>query len=216
VKGNFHRLIATRYPVVSLFDWAESSEELEEIARLEGMTNERLCSEYGAINLVAKEDWVRGSGATPLMAAFTHVGHPSRFADGTYGVYYAADSLDAAIAETKFHRERFLSASKEAACLVQMREYVTKVKKALIDMKHQDYADLFNPDPAHYFKSQQFGRERRLKGEWGLFYPSVRKMDSNCVAIFRPPALSIPKQGKHLDYRWDGSKISEVRTSKSL
>ncbi len=112
-NSNVHRLIPSRYPPVGLFDWAETQKEAEEIAALEGLTNDRLLTEYGDIHLVAKDDWVSGAGATPLMAAFTHPGE-SRFSDGTYGIYYAGDSLATAVAETKYHRERFLSASKEA------------------------------------------------------------------------------------------------------
>lgn len=210
-----HRLIPSRYPPVSLFDWAESAEELEQIAQLEGLTNERLLSECGNITLVAKEDWVSGPGSTPLMAAFTHPGE-SRFADGRYGVYYAADSLNAAIAETVFHRQRFLSASNEPICLIQMREYIGKVKKPLVDINSQSFNYLLNPNPAYYSESQRFAQEIRAQGEWGLLYPSVRKTLAHCVAIFRPPALTLPIPGKHLDYIWDGSQISEIRIAKPL
>lgn len=30
------------------------------------------------------------------------------------------------------------------------------------------------------------------------------------MAIFRPPALTIPIQGCHLKYIWDGTRIAEV------
>jgi hypothetical protein len=39
----------------------------------------------------------------------------------------------------------------------------------------------------------------------------VRKADGTCVAIFRPPALTLPQQGCHLDYVWDGAHISVIR-----
>ena len=215
VQSKVHRLIPSRFPPVSLFDWADSAEELEEIAALEGLTNERLATEYGDIRLVAEADWVSGPGATPLMAAFTHRGN-SRFSDGSYGVYYAGDSLDTAIAETKFHRERFLSASKEAPCLVQLREYTSMVVKHLVDLSHDQYKKYLHPNLSRYPLSQTFGSELRANQEWGLLYPSVRKKESKCVAIFRPPALTIPVQGCHLDYIWDGSLISETRLSKLI
>ncbi|HAT9600672.1 TPA: RES domain-containing protein, partial [Legionella pneumophila] len=37
-----HRLIPSKFPPVTLFDWADSAEELEQIALLEGLTNERI------------------------------------------------------------------------------------------------------------------------------------------------------------------------------
>ncbi|KTC78016.1 RES family NAD+ phosphorylase [Legionella brunensis] len=214
-KDKTHRLIPSRYPPVTLFDWAESQEELEQIAHLEGLTNDRLTNDYGHISLVAKEDWVGGSGSTPLMAAFTHFGI-SRFSDGTsYGVYYAGDSVRTAIAETKFHRERFLAASKEAPCIVQMREYVAYVTKNLVNLCNSIYKDYLSPNVNSYAKSQELGREIKRQNEWGLVYPSVRSEfpDARCLAIFRPPALTLPLQAGHYDYIWDGDVISEVRKS---
>ncbi len=215
LRSKFHRLIPSRFPPINLYDWAESADELEELAALEGLTNDRLITEYGDIHLVAKDDWVSGPGATILMAPFTHPGE-SRFSDGAFGVYYAADSLQTAIAETKFHRERFLSASNEAPCMLQMREYTTKVQQRLVDITQSRFKKYLHPDPSQYSISQPFGRELMEQREWGLLYPSVRKKQSKCIAIFRPPALTIPIQGCHLDYIWDGNAISEVRSSKEI
>ena len=208
-----HRLIPSRYPTVSFFDWADSEEELEQIALLEGLTNDRLINDYGQISLVAKEDWVGGAGSTPLMAAFTHFG-VSRFSDGTsYGIYYAGDSVKTAIAETKFHRERFLSASNEVPCIAQMREYTAFVTKKLVYHDNTKISNYLNPNTDSYAISQNFGREIKLQNEWGLLYPSVRNNNASCVAIFRPPALTIPIQAGHYDYIWDGTSICEVRKS---
>lgn len=205
-----HRVIPSKFPPVLLFDWANSPEELEQIAHLEGLTNERIQADLGRINLIPKEDWVGGQGSTPLMAAFTHIGFESRFSDGSYGVYYAASTLSAAIKETVFHRERFYSASNEATCSVSMREYTAKITKPLVDITNKCYDSYLNPDPLLYNKSQEFGKQIHQEKQWGLLYPSIRDAASLCVAIFRPPALTIPKQGCHLKYIWDGTRISEV------
>lgn len=213
IKGSVHRLIPSRFPPISFFDWAESAEELVAIAALEGLTNDRLLSEYGYIAQVMPEDWVSGPGATPLMAAFTHPGY-SRFSDYRFGVYYAANSLDTAIAETLFHREQFLSASHEAPCLIQMREYRNRVQKPLVKLTLETHASLLSPDVATYPQGQAFASTLRQQGEYGLAYPSVRRTGGTCVAIFRPPALTLPQQGCHLDYVWDGTRISVIRKAK--
>ncbi|MFO8759662.1 RES family NAD+ phosphorylase [Legionella pneumophila serogroup 3] len=205
-----HRLIPSKFPPVTLFDWADSAEELEQIALLEGLTNERILAEFGKINLIDQEDWIGGPGSTPIMAAFTHTGFESRFSDSSFGIYYAASSLETAIKETCFHRERFYSASNEKPCSISMREYVANIKKPLIDITDKSYKDLFNPDPACYSKSQEFGKKICEKKEWGLLYPSVRDLNGLCVAVLRPPALTIPIQGCHLRYIWDGEKISDI------
>lgn len=205
-----HRLIPSKFPPIALFDWASSKEELEQIALLEGLTNERLQAELGRINLIPKEDWVGGPGSTPLMAAFTHIGHPSRFSDGSHGVYYAASTLQAAIRETVFHRERFYKASNEKPCAISMREYIATIKKPLVNITTPEYNSFLNPDPNLYSKSQAFGKKMLDQKHWGLLYPSIREPNSLCVAIFRPPALTIPTQGCHLNYMWDGEKIAEI------
>lgn len=209
-EKDVHRLVPSKFPPISLFDWADTEEELEQIALLEGLTNERMQAELGRINLIPKEDWIGGPGSTPLMAAFTHIGQPSRFTDGSYGVYYAACSLETAIKETVFHRERFYSASQENPCAITMREYIAKIKKPLIDLRSSEYDELLNPDPMFYDKSQEFGKKVYDEKHWGLLYPSIRKAEGLCMAIFRPPALTLPRQGCHLRYMWDGSRISEV------
>jgi hypothetical protein len=139
------------------------------------------------------------------MAAFTHVGKSSRFSDGTFGVYYAASSQAAAIAETCFHQERFLAATQEADLELTMRTYVNRVIKPLHDVRH-DFEHLHQPDPQAYGPSQVFARELRDAESWGLLYNSVRLAGHECVAAFRPPAVSIPKQGKHLRYVWSASQ----------
>lgn len=212
-KEKTHRLIPSRYPPVGLFDWVDSPEELEQLALLEGLSNDRLLVQNHNIHLVAREDWIFGPGSTPLMAAFTHFG-PSRFSDGsTYGVYYAADTVHTAIAETRFHRERFLAASNEPPCLMQMREYTARVTRKIIDICHPDYESFTQADMHSYPLSQQFGHELKLQKEWGVLYPSARRPGAQCVAIFRPPALSLPTPAGHYDYIWNGHCISEVRKS---
>lgn len=215
VPDSVHRLIPSRFPPLQLFDWVKSQKELEEVAALEGLTNDRLLNELGNIYLVEQSDWVGGPGSTALMAAFTHPG-PSRFSDGSYGIYYAAESIETAIAETRFHRERFLKASNESPCLVQMREYKANVNKELVDMSHSSYLQYLDPNLAHYPTSQSFGSDMRNKKEWGLKYPSVRRRNGFCVAVFRPTALSIPIQAGHFDYIWDGKEISEIRRATRL
>ncbi|KTD22390.1 RES family NAD+ phosphorylase [Legionella londiniensis] len=216
VQKRVHRILPSKFPPVSLFDWAENREELEQIAALEGLTNDRLSTEYGKLNLVPKEDWVGGQGATPLMAAFTHIGYPSRFSDETFGIYYAADSQKAAIKETVFHRELFYSASNEPACKITMREYVANVVKPLVDITGSEYHHLLNPNPNQYKISQAFGKKVKNDNQWGIYYPSVRSQNSFCAAILRPPALTIPVQGKHFEYLWDGHSISQVKAVNSI
>jgi len=81
---------------------------------VQSLTNDRLREEVGELQLVPSQDRIAGRGISYIMAAFTHLNPAgSQFSDGIYGVFYAAYTLDAAIAETRYHREQFLRATSE-------------------------------------------------------------------------------------------------------
>ena len=206
-----YRIVNSSFPPIALFEDVLDPEDLEIAYAIEALTNDRLIEQAGVLARVRPEDRLSGSGSSPVMAAFTHVGKRSRFSDGTFGVYYAASSQAAAIAETCFHQERFLAATQEADLELTMRTYVNRVVKPLHDVR-QGYEHLHQPDPEAYGPSQAFARQLRDAESWGLLYNSVRLTGHECVAALRPPAVSIPKQGKHLRYVWSASerKISIV------
>lgn len=206
-----YRMINSAFPPITLFEDVLDPEDLQTAYALEALTNDRLAQEAGVLSRVRPEDRISGPGSSPVMAAFTHIGKTSRFTDGAYGVYYAASSQAAAIAETSYHQERFLAATNEPDIELTLRTYVNKVVKPMHDVR-QHYPELHNPDPDAYGSSQAFARQLRETLSWGLLYNSVRLSGHECVAAFRPPAVSIPKQGKHIRYVWSASsrKISFV------
>jgi RES domain len=63
-------------------------------------------------------------------------------------------------------------------------------------------------DRDSYEASRPFGLERREVGSNGLLYPSVRHDSGQCVAAFWPDIVGIPIQERHLQYEWDGTKVS--------
>jgi len=203
-----YRIVPSAFPPISVFEDVLDPADLEQAYLIEGLTNDRLREQAGLLALVAPEDRVSGPGSSPLMAAFTHIGHPSRFSDGQYGVYYCGDSLPTAIAETRYHKERFLRATHEPSLELTMRSYVCQVVKPLVDIR-DGYDELHDPDPASYPLAQRFAAEQRKAHAWGLLYRSVRHPDGECAALFRPPAATIPLQGVHLRYVWDG-KLQKI------
>ena len=209
-----YRIIPSVYPPINFFEDLVSPDEMEVLWEIESLTNERLRQETGDIFLVPPDDRISGPGSSVVMAAFTHIGRPSRFTDGSFGIYYASLSQETAIRETVYHRERFLRATAEEACELSMRLYEGKILKTLHNVKEARYQDYHHP--YDYSLSQQFGKRLREEKSWGLLYKSVRDLEGDCVAIFRPPAISIPKQLSHLKYVWNGERIIEVLNTKSL
>ncbi len=178
---------------------------------IESSFNPRLRDAIGDISLVPREERVVGPGAGYIMAAFTHLSPDgSRFSDGTFGVFYAAQREATAIAETRFHRERFMSATKQPRRELDMRVLTVTVKSPLHDLRgmRRVLPDVYRPDD--YTSSQLLGGALRAGGATGLAYDSVRQDGGRCVAIFRPRALSHCGDRKHLRYIWDGSRISDV------
>jgi hypothetical protein len=203
-----YRILASAFPPIDFFETLVDPGLLEELFYLEGLTNDRLRDEVGDIALVDPEDRLSGPGSSPVMAAFTHVGVESRFSDGSFGVYYAAKSLKTAIEETKFHRARFLAYTREDPGEIDMRVYIGEVAKPLHDVRGAAYDPLHAPDD--WRPSQAFGLEMRAARSWGIVYRSVRDPGGECIAALRPPAVTIPRQGPHLSYVWDGTRIVRV------
>ncbi|MGO1462246.1 MAG: RES family NAD+ phosphorylase [Marinobacter sp.] len=205
-RWNTYRIIPSHYPPIDLFERIYEPDEFELAFEIEGMTNPRLRDEAGDVELVLPEDRISGPGSTPVMASFTHIGFGSRFADRNFGVYYAASTLDAAIRETVFHKEREMAAAQEDTIELTMRAYIGKVALELHDIRGPEFADLHNPNADDYALSQKFARYWRSKGSNGLLYNSVRHPGSECIAAFKPGSVTIPVQGPHLKYFWDGDK----------
>ena len=178
---------------------------------VESLTNDRLRAETGNIGLVAIEDRISGPGASVVMAAFTHIGKASRFTNGTYGVYYAAHHIETAIRETVYHREQFLKLTQQEPLEICMRVYRGKILKPLHDVRGAVYENLH--DPKDYIYSQQWAKQLRATGANGLVYRSVRHLGGECIAVFRPPTISIPEPSQHLYYVWNGERITHVKQS---
>ena len=193
------RLIPSRFPPIQLFERVADPADLEEVFAIEALTNDRLRDEVGTLQLVAPEDRVTGSGAGYIMAAFTHVPPiGGRFTDGTYGAYYAGRDLETAIDETVYHRERFLRATAEAPIELDMRVLRARLDADLHELRglQSSHPEIYHPDD--YSASQALARRLRAPGSWGVVYDSVRRAGGECVAVFRPRALSRCQQAQHL------------------
>lgn len=204
-----HRLIASRYPTASLFDDIAAPADLEAVLAIESLTNPRVRQEFGDLSLVPAAQRVVGPGATLIMAAFTHL-NPlgSRFSDGSYGVYYAAESLDTAVSEVSFHRGRFLARTAEPEIDLDLRWIQADVNERLVELRglRRSWPRVY--DANDYAGGQTLGRRLRSRGGAGLVYESVRRRDGQCVALFRPTALSHARPAGHIALHWDGQRIT--------
>jgi hypothetical protein len=212
-----HRIVASRLPTIHLFERVADPADWDALYKLESMTNPRLREQVGAISLVPVADRVSGPNASVIMAPFTHLApQGTRFTDGHFGAYYAAESIDTAIAETRFHRENFLRATNQAPLELEMRCYLADVACTLHDLRgrRDELRDVY--DPHSYGVSQKLGRELREAGSNGIAFDSVRRPGGQCVAVFRPRLVQNVRQSVHLRYAWDGHSIAHVYEMRAI
>jgi hypothetical protein len=204
------RIIASRYPPINLFERLTPDPAVwDALIALEQLTNPRVRDEVGDIALVPPNERVAGPGASYVMASFTHLNPKgSRFSDGSYGVYYAASEIETAIAETVFHFESFARDSGDPVRMEDMRVLVGSVAEGF-----EDVAALAEPqrsqilDAVSYTVAQAHARHLRGVGANGVAYPSVRRRGGECIGAFKPRAVGLPHQERHLKYRWNGDRV---------
>jgi RES domain-containing protein len=205
------RVIPTRFPAVNLFDRVASAEDFDALYALEAMTNDRLRTEVGELDLVPPDERRFGPGCGPIMAAFTHL-NPlgSRFSDGAYGVFYCARERRTAIAETRFHTGNFLAATNEAPLRQQMRLYTVIASGEVVDLRGDPALDPAVLSPTDYASGQALGRAVRAAGTAGIVYPSVRDPGGECLAALKTTILRDCRHAAYLEYNWNGNAIDSV------
>ena len=136
IKNSCYRIIASQFPPINLFEDVANADEFDALFAIQMLTNPRIQDEIGMLERVPKEQRLHGvPGCGYVMAAFTHVNpNGSRFSNGDFGVYYAAEQLSTALAETIFHKEQFLAYTNEPPQEVAMRSLVARFSADLIDL----------------------------------------------------------------------------------
>jgi RES domain len=218
-----HRLIASRFPTVGVFDdLTRDAADLRAAFLLESLTNDRLTA--NRLGLLPDSEIISGpsgSGASMIMAAFLHADEAGgRFSDGRLGAWYASFELETAFAETLYHNTRRLRLSAGGfPNRIQMRELITTADCALVDVRglQESRPELYrNTD---YSASQAFGAELRFRTseppENGVVFDSVRRSGGTNICMFWPSKILRPvRQGSHFEYQWDAK--GDVRVTKII
>lgn len=208
-----HRIIRSRFPPIDLFEDIADPADWDAILSAEAKTNPRIAESVGMLDLIPEDRRVSGAGASWAMAPFTHTStdRPSRFTDGSYGVYYAGNCVEVALFETMHHHGIFMAATDEAPGWVSdFRELVGSLDSDLHDVSDMaKFEDLHHPDD--YANPQALAARLRAASSNGILYNSVRYPEGLAVALFWPDVAGIPAQGQHFSYYWDGERVSGVK-----
>ncbi|UZJ46035.1 RES family NAD+ phosphorylase [Marinimicrobium sp. C6131] len=207
-----YRLISSRFPPITLFEDVADADDFEALYQLQALTNPRLLAEAGDLGLIPRDEIPFGiRGCSYAVAPFTHVNPDgSRFSDGAFGVLYLAESMATAIAEVRYHKQRYLSR-------VEGLRYDRLVFRALMCGFSETLLDLTRLPPQHaiydpedYSASHALGVAARQRGTKGLIYHSVRNPGAICWALFTPRGVKSMVQSAHYEMIWDGEEISSV------
>ena len=184
-----YRVILSRYPQINLFELVSSPQDWDVLYSVESLTNPRLRDEVGDIRLVRPEDRVYGDGAS-------------------WSIYYCASDEAVTVAESSFHRARFLRESRVEKTSQEMRVIRAQLGPATLhDVRHLIGHAIYHPDD--YGEAQQLGCALWDAGSSGIHYRSVRA-DGECFGILRPKVLSDAIHWRYLRYHYDQGSIIEV------
>ena len=203
-----HRIIRTIYPPVNLFEDIASPADWELIAAAESRSNPRVRDQVGELNLVPVSRRIAGPTATLVMGAFTHASRarPSRFTNGSFGVWYCGNVPEVALAETIFHHENFMRATDEPAGVSDYRELVNAVGGLCVDLRGGAASECLTPD--NYRPGQELGQAVHDANGDGIVYPSVRWPGGQAVALMWPDRIRLPvRQSRQFRYFWTGRRV---------
>lgn len=205
-----YRLIPSKYPPKSLFDDVANHDEFEVLFAIQELTNPRIRNELGNLNRVPVQERPYGiRGCNYALGPFVHLNPAgSRFSKGDYGIYYAADDVQTAIAETRHHQQKYFSGVTGLKFdRLSMRCLKTQFSASLCDIRNNQYEKNDWYDKNNYTASQQLGTYIKANNNAGIAYCSVRLENKTCYALFSPKLIEDVIQTAHYEYIWDGEKI---------
>jgi hypothetical protein len=177
---------------------------------IESLTNPRIRQEWSPRKKIRPED-IGDTLDETVMASFVYSG-ASRFTDGSFGVYYAGFERETAIAESRFHTERFLAMGHVPATNVFKRVLRAKVSGSYDDIRKVAADDpIYAPDPDAYAAAQSYALGVYARNrEDGIVYRSVRREGGTCVVAFRPRLVTGCTTAEMLMYAYDGAHIDTI------
>ena len=150
-----------------------------------------------------------GPGAGWALLAFTAPAHPSRFTDGSRGVWYAGLAPETARAETRHHLRRQLARFGEPPQRVPyqlLRAAIAGLGADLAALPAAPRAAVHHPDD--YAVSQAVGAALHARGTDVLRYDSVRHPGGTCLAALRPRVVLRAEVAGRFAHHWDGERVT--------
>ncbi len=135
----------------------------------------------------------------------------SRYSDGSFGVWYGADTLETSVRESAHHWVRgFLAdAGFDTQAVTGERQvYAVACRAALLDLRPAVDTAPGLLHPSDYTLPRTVGARLQREGHPGLLAPSVRHPPGQTYAVFNPAVLSDPRPHTALTYRLEGQRVA--------
>jgi hypothetical protein len=135
----------------------------------------------------------------------------SRYSDGSFGVWYGADNVEATVYETAYHWYHGLLLDAEGyageAVAIERRVYNVACDALILDLRPRvaEFPALLHK--TDYTFTQQVGARLRREGHPGLLTPSARYPEGLNYVVFNHAVLSNPRVNCMLTYRLKGEHI---------
>lgn len=135
----------------------------------------------------------------------------SRYSDGSFGVWYGADTVQASVFETAYHWYHGLLLDAEGfadeAVAIERKVYNVRCDALILDLQPcvGEFPALLHK--SDYAFTQQVGARLQHEGHPGLLAPSVRYPEGLNYVVFNHAVLSSPRVNCMLTYRLKGKYI---------
>ena len=211
-RRDTHRLIPSRYGGRgALEELADTVMEIEDLAALSSVTDERSVAERGLLPAISPYELVSGvPHAQVINAAFTYA-HPlgSRFNNADRGAWYAAFQLLTAQAEMAFHKTIHLAEVGRYEDEVEFDDYLADFNGEYPDLRRaQRFAACL--DRTSYVASQTLAEKLLESGSPGVVYPSTRRPRGTCFACFDPKRVVNVRRAGRLRFCWRGKPTPQI------
>ena len=187
---------------------ADSDEELQLLAEIEGATSERLIAEERGRGGLPSDELVHGVPHAKFINASFACAKPRelmRFNPSDRGAWYAALAVETCIAEVGHHLTRALADAGDFNAVVEYGEMLASMSGEFFDLRGLPDHPSLNPDPAAgYLAGNVVAAAARAVGRNGIIYPSVRHGGGTCIAALWPNVVQSVVQGAMYRLTWSG------------
>lgn len=187
------RLVGADWPPVVEIEAARTPAELDGAMVLIGRTDPARRSMARAWEALPVPDRRYGPGASDAMTPYLFAA-PGRFSDIGAGAFYAAESIDTALAEALHHRARAFARSGAGLSRARFRHLHTDLSLSVTDVRGRRAASpgLYDPADAGTPATREHAASMRADGSHGIAYDSLRRPAGQCVAVFHARDIGVP------------------------